>query len=73
MKMFDIPASILAILTGVVFLSFRSRLRIATLGQVSKGEITELEARKRSRIFTQVGYTSLAVGVGLAVSHYLTN
>jgi hypothetical protein len=72
MQIFDIPISILSVVTGAIFLAFRRRF-CATLPQrVSAGELTEADAKKQSRLFAQVGWTSLFLGVGIAASHFLS-
>jgi hypothetical protein len=71
-RMFDIPMACMFFVSGVVFLGLRKQQATARLERVRKGEMTEAEAKKRNRDWSLSGYTMIVLGMGLAVSHYLT-
>jgi hypothetical protein len=72
MSMFDLPMAFMSFVGGVVFLSLKKQQARARLERVKKGEMTEAEAKKRNRDWSLSGYTMIVLGLGLAISHYLT-
>jgi hypothetical protein len=73
MESLDYPIAALAFVWGVVCLANRKKQAARRLERVSKGELTEAESSKRGRLLTQGGYTLVAIGFGVAISHYLSN
>ena len=72
MSLFDIPMALMFFVSGMVMLGLRKQQAAARLERVKKGELTETEAKKRNRDLSLSGYASIALGLGLAISHYLT-
>jgi len=72
MALFDIPMAIAAVVGGVAFLSMRKQQAAARAERVRRGEMTEQLARKRNRELLLGGYTFIALGLGIAISHYLS-
>lgn len=72
MSIFDIPMAVMSFLGGVVVLGLRKQQATARFERVRKGELTESEAKKRNRDWSLSGYTFIALGLGLAISHYLS-
>jgi hypothetical protein len=70
---FDVPMAIMLALSGGFFLGIRKQQAAARLERVKKGELTEEFARKRNRDLSLAGYTLIFAGLGIAVSHYLSN
>jgi hypothetical protein len=72
MAMFDVPMAIICVIGGVMTLSIRKQQAAARLERVKKGEMTEAVAKRRNRDLSLSGYTFIALGFGIAISHYLS-
>jgi hypothetical protein len=72
MSVFDIPMAVMFFVSGLVVLGLRKQQATARFERVKKGELTESEAKKRNRDWSLSGYTFIALGLGLAISHYLS-
>lgn len=71
MSRFDIPMAFMFFVSGVALLGLRKQQATARVERVKKGELTESEAKKRNRDWSLAGYAFIALGLGLAISHYL--
>jgi len=73
MEFFDLPMAGLFLAGGVVALAIRKQQAAARLERVKNGEMTEELARKRNRDLSLSGYAFVALGLGIAISHFLSN
>jgi hypothetical protein len=70
---FDVPMAVMLALSGSFSLGIRKQQAAARLERVRRGEMTEHLAQRRNRDLSLAGYTLILAGLGIAVSHYLSN